>query len=558
MCEACTRDTPRVVKNIMLPLFDRESENYGQGEVVNEIRDDQVWREPLRLWLMFGAAIILLLIIFYDGIEEMVGIWSRKEEYGYGFLIPVISAFFIWQKKNELERIEYKGSWTGIFVITVGIIGLILGELSTLFIIVQYSFLLTLYGVIFAMTGYRVMRLIWVPLFLLVFMIPLPQFLYQGLSAQLQLVSSELGVAFIRMVGISVYLEGNVIDLGVYKLQVVEACSGLRYLFPLMTLSFIAAYIFRVAFWKRAIIFLSSLPITIFMNSFRIGVIGILVDQWGPGQAEGFLHYFEGWIIFMACIVILILEMWALMKIGGGNETLSDLFAIDLPAPTPPDTGIKYRMVPNAAIVSIVLLVAATATSSILEERTEITPQREAFSGFPGEINGWVSHLDKLEPIILDVLKLDDYMISNFTDSDGQLVNFYVAYYGSQSKGESAHSPRTCIPGGGWVITKISQIALDGIIAGGAPLIVNRIIIQKGDYKQLVYYWFQGRGRNITSEYLVKWYLFWDALTKNRTDGALVRLTTSMPPGESIDAGDQRIEDFARDVVQHLDAYIPR
>ena len=111
------------------------------------------------------------------------------------------------------------------------------------------------------------------------------------------------------MFGISVYLEGNVIDLGSYKLQVVEACSGLRYLFPLVSLSFIAAYIYHGAFWKKAIIFLSSIPITVLMNSFRIGVIGVLVEYGGPGQAEGFLHDFEGWIIFMACIAILVLEM---------------------------------------------------------------------------------------------------------------------------------------------------------------------------------------------------------------------------------------------------------
>src|SRR5207253_2194127 len=98
---------------------------------------------------------------------------------------------------------------------------------------------------------------------------------YIQLSQKLQLWSSQLGVAVIRLFGISVYLEGNVIDLGSYKLQVVEACSGLRYLFPLMTLGFIAALFFRAPLWKRSILFLSTIPITVLMNSFRIGMIGI-------------------------------------------------------------------------------------------------------------------------------------------------------------------------------------------------------------------------------------------------------------------------------------------
>ena len=122
---------------------------------------------------------------------------------------------------------------------------------------------------------------------------------------QLQLLSSQLGVAFIRLFHIPVFLEGNVIDLGVYKLQVVDACSGLRYLYPMMSLGFLAAYLFQAPLWQRAIVFLSTIPITIAMNSLRIGLVGILVDHFGPQDADGFLHMFEGWIIFIACAGLL-------------------------------------------------------------------------------------------------------------------------------------------------------------------------------------------------------------------------------------------------------------
>ena len=111
----------------------------------------------------------------------------------------------------------------------------------------------------------------------------------------------------IRAAGISVYLEGNVIDLGSYQLEVAEACSGLRYLFPLMTLSFIIAYTFGGAMWKRVIVFLSSIPLTVLMNSIRIGVIGITVDRWGTRMAEGVLHEFEGWVGFMISALLVVL-----------------------------------------------------------------------------------------------------------------------------------------------------------------------------------------------------------------------------------------------------------
>src|SRR4029079_8443440 len=130
---------------------------------------------------------------------------------------------------------------------------------------------------------------------------------------------------FIRLVGIPVYLEGNVIDLGVYKLQVVEACSGLRYLYPLLSLGFLAAYLFQAPLWQRAIVFLSTIPITILMNSLRIAIVGILVNSYGPQDADGFLHMFEGWIIFIACAGVLVAEM-ALFARFASRKRFFDVF----------------------------------------------------------------------------------------------------------------------------------------------------------------------------------------------------------------------------------------
>ena len=141
----------------------------------------------------------------------------------------------------------------------------------------------------------------------------------QRAVAALQFLSSELGVWVIRAAGISVLLEGNIIDLGNYQLEVAEACSGLRYLFPLMTLAFIVAYLFRGPLWKRTVIFLSSIPITVVMNSVRIGFIGITVERWGTGMAEGALHDFEGWLVFMLSTGAVILTALGL-RAGGSQE----------------------------------------------------------------------------------------------------------------------------------------------------------------------------------------------------------------------------------------------
>lgn len=517
----------------------------------------RIWKTKPVLWGLFFVVSLIVVAIFREGLSHMVATWESREEYSHGFLIPFISLFLIWQKKDQIERMPFLGSWYGFSLVIVGILFFIAGNLSALYIVIQYAFLLVVAGLMWSFMGWKGLKLIWVPLLMLLFMIPFPDFFLNNLSAQLQLLSSQIGVWIIRLFGISVFLEGNVIDLGTFRLQVVDACSGLRYLFPLMTLGFIAAYFFKGAFWKRAIIFLSSLPITVFMNSFRIGVIGVLVDNWGKSMAEGFLHDFEGWVVFMASTAFLVGEMWILAKVGNRNRTLREVFGLDFPSPTPKNAQIESRSTPKAFVAAALSLALVTILSYIMPQRTEIIPQRKDFTTFPLAVNEWRGKEDHLEQIYIDILRFDDYILRDYSNDKGQTVNFYVAYYGSQRKGQSAHSPRTCIPGGGWEITSLTQRTLNGINVAGHPLRVNRTVIQKGDVKELVYYWFQQRSRVITNEYLVKWYLFYDALTRNRTDGALVRLTAFVEPGQSLEEADARLSAFAQAVAPTLPAYIP-
>ena len=118
------------------------------------------------------------------------------------------------------------------------------------------------------------LRMAWLPIAFLLFAIPLPYFVDSQISWRLQLLSSTLGVAVLRALGYAVYLEGNVIDLGVYKLQVVEACSGLRYLYPLLSIGFLMAYMYPAALRWRVLVFLSTIPITVLTKRLRVGMGG--------------------------------------------------------------------------------------------------------------------------------------------------------------------------------------------------------------------------------------------------------------------------------------------
>ncbi|GFE84236.1 hypothetical protein GCM10011487_62360 [Steroidobacter agaridevorans] len=500
---------------------------------------------------------VITAAMMQTGIDHMIATWLEREEYSHALLIPVISAYLLWQRRGELARLEFNGSWGGVALVVFGALLQIAGVLATVDVVQQYGLLLAIYGLVVALIGVRSAMNLWAPLLLLALMVPLPEFLLQNFSAQLQLISSQIGVWFIRLFDISVFVEGNVIDLGGYKLQVAEACDGLRYLFPLMTMGFIMAYMFKVEMWKRWLLFVSSIPVTILMNSFRIGTIGVMVEHWGHKMAEGFLHDFQGWAVFMTSAGVLLLEMMLLARIGKNRRPWREVFGLDEAEPIDSSAPPVHRAAPASFIVSTVIVSAFAAGVMLAPERAEAIPKRESFFAFPNQVESWTGKRSAMEQIFLDQLKLDDYIISDYMRGGREAVNFYVAWYDSQRAGSSAHSPRSCLPGGGWRMTEFDEVEVAGVQVAGKPLRANRVQIELGSRKQLVYYWFQQRGRVITNEYLVKWYLFLDSLTRQRTDGALVRLVTPLAIGEPVQNGDRRLVEFAGQVAPRLERYIP-
>jgi exosortase D (VPLPA-CTERM-specific) len=520
-------------------------------------RGADVWRLSWLVVLAACAVAALSLWLFWDGLSYMWGAWMDTPEYSHAVLIPPIAAFLIWQQKDHLERIPFSGSWWGVLIVLLGGGLLVLGQLATIYTLEQYAYLVTLAGLVLSFTGRRAFRLLALPLLILVFMIPLPYFLLNNLSTKLQLMSSELGVWFMRLLDISVYVEGNVIDLGGYKLQVAEACNGLRYLFPLMTLGFLMAYFYKGAAWKRVVLFLSSIPITLVMNSIRVGTIGVMVEHWGIGMAEGFLHEFQGWAVFMVCTLLLFGEIAVLNRIGRESGTWRQLFGVEFPAPTPNGAVLRRRPVPRSFIAAAAVLLAFVIVAFELPRPAEIIPSRASFSEFPARVAGWEGRRSSLDGVYLDALKLDDYLLADYSDASGRSIDLYMAYYNSQRKGEAVHSPRSCLPGGGWQLREFGQRTLPGILINGRPLRVNRTLIELGNQRQLVYYWFQQRGRIVTNEFAVKWYLFWDALTRHRTDGALVRIIAALPPGSNAEPADGALTEFASQIAPQLPRFIP-
>lgn len=525
--------------------------------VLDEANDNLMrYKFSILFYAMLSIALVLIYFLFEEGILHAISKWDTPE-YSHAYLIPVISLFIIWQKNSEIIKQSFPGSWLGTFILILGLFFWFLGEMSTLYVVIKYALLVVLFGLALSFSGLKEMRFYFIPVALLFFTIPLPSFIYNNLSSFLQLVSSKIGVEVIRMFGISVFLEGNVIDLGSYKLQVVEACSGLRYLFPLITLGVIAAYFYQESFWKKCVVVLSTLPITLLMNSVRIGVIGVLVEYWGIEMAEGFIHDFEGWVVFMICFAILLLEMTLLTKLTSG-KSLRDVLSIEIPGKLNlSGFNITQRAIPRSFFISVAVLILVFFINSVLPDRKENIPTRKSFSEFPVNIESWQSQRKSMELKFINALKFEDYLLANFASEEGAL-EFYIAYYESQRKGESAHSPRSCLPGAGWRISGRENIPVNYMQDDVSRSInVSRMLVQQGDARYLMYFWFKQRDRHITNEYLVKWYLFWDGFTRNRTDGALIRVMYPVPKGSKVEHADEVVKSFLSNALPIVTEYVP-
>jgi EpsI family protein len=205
---------------------------------------------------------------------------------------------------------------------------------------------------------------------------------------------------------------------------------------------------------------------------------------------------------------------------------------------------------------ALVILVAAIFLQT--HTRGEVFPPRQSFDSFPEQLGSWTGTDIALSKDVLDVLGPTDYLLRNYRDQETPQApaNLFIAYFRSQRSGDTIHSPKNCLPGAGWTPLEDKRISLSMPGRGSFP--VNRYLIAKGDARQIVLYWYWAHDRGVASEYWARFYLVADSIQMNRTDGALVRITTPVYPGETPDAAEQRLLPFAAKVTPLLGEYIPR
>lgn len=512
------------------------------------------------LWLVL--AVLAAIPFFWPGMVHLWAAWQAPE-YSHGPLIPIISGYlFLRQLKTVPPRPagsdENINRWPGAILLAAALLLGLAGNIIHIDGIVALALILWTGGLILTSFGSARGWQFWPPVLHLAFMLPLPYFIQWQATIALQGVSSELGVVLIRSMGIPVFLDGHIIDLGTWKLHVAEACSGLRYLFPIMSFTYLFAVLYQGSVWHKAVLLLAAIPIAIAMNAVRVGIIGIIVDSHGIEHAEGFMHFFEGWAVFITCILLMLGLARLMQRLSGDRRSLAEVLDLDF-------SGLGGQIAragdirPSPQLLGLSLMFALSAGAvAALASTPDGRATRDPFLLFPRTLGSWEGLMNAdLSRDIAETLGADDYLSMNFSSpGHGTDADLFVAWYRDQSKG-GIHSPEVCIPAGGWEMSAIETSEIVVETGGrGVTVPVNRAVIQKGLDRQLVYYWFDQAGRRLASDYAAKLWLVWDAYDRGRTDGALVRLITPILPGEVEADADARLQALMAEVLPELPPFI--
>lgn len=262
--------------------------------------------EPAIPWVSLGWFAALLVLCYAPVLARLVKQWNEDEDMGHGFFVPVIAGWIAWQNRHELFNGPLKSSPLGLVLVCFGALQLYIGTLGAELFLSRTAIIESLVGVVLFLGGWHAIRVLAFPLFLLVFMVPIPTVIYNQITFPLQLFASQVAAFALELIGIPVLRDGNVLELASQKLSVVEACSGIRSLLSLSFLSLVYAYFFDPKPWMRAALLAATVPIAILANAGRVTVTGIM-SEIDPELATGTAHTASGWVIFMIALVMLII-----------------------------------------------------------------------------------------------------------------------------------------------------------------------------------------------------------------------------------------------------------
>ena len=259
-----------------------------------------IWRPALICALLAAA--------YYQVLGKLVTDWWQLPDFSHGFLVPPFAAYLIWVKRKSLRETTIAPTWSGVAVVALGLLVLLLGVYGAELFLSRVSLIILLAGLTLSFGGWPLLKKLRFPLLVLLLAVPIPAIVFNQITLPLQTLAAKAASGMLPLFDVPVLRSGHIIELPRMRLEVAEACSGIRSLVSLFTLSIFYGYFLEKSPWRRVVLALASIPIAIAANAVRILGTGLCVQYWDPDKALGFFHEFSGWVIFLvslACLYLL-------------------------------------------------------------------------------------------------------------------------------------------------------------------------------------------------------------------------------------------------------------
>ena len=249
---------------------------------------------------------LLVTLLYWSIVRDLATDWWDDPNYSHGFLVPVLSAYYVWESRERLQRLAPRGSWLGLPVLLAALGMLVLGVIGAEQFLMRSSLVVVIAGLVLLHGGPAVSRELLFPIGFLFFMVPLPALVFNAVALPLQGVAAENATNVLDFLGVPVLRDGNVIHLSHITLGVTEACSGIRSLISLLAIAVFWTSLGVPGPWAKLVFVAAAIPITIVANSMRVVLTGLIAQEFGIRYAEGFFHSFSGWMIFVVAFVCLL------------------------------------------------------------------------------------------------------------------------------------------------------------------------------------------------------------------------------------------------------------
>lgn len=250
-------------------------------------------------------------IIFLTYLPTMVWMWdrwfARDSYYSHGILIPFVSVYLIWQKKEELTKLSRVPSSWGIVLLVAGVLLHVASSSLRVYFSSGFSLILTLTGFVLHFYGAAYLRRIWFAILFLVFMVPIPLYVITAISFKMKIFAAQIAEVILNQMGFVAVREGSVIKMQRTYVIVDDVCSGLRSLISLTALGSVFAYLMKASLVRRLAVFFSTIPIAVITNVVRIIFLSVVAEVWGAKYARGFVHDFSGFLVFALAFVLLVI-----------------------------------------------------------------------------------------------------------------------------------------------------------------------------------------------------------------------------------------------------------